>query len=675
MITLKEVLKAVIKELEDKYPESKIQEVFSKYNFEDMIELPNKPAKLLLKRLKFEGQKNTNGKEEYFLYDREIYPGVNIWVADNFSGKSSILNIIRWCLTGKNGLKTNVKKWIHKVMLEFEIRDKVFTMVLDTTSARIKGNLYQESIDQCQVSSLEDELKVEFSFRNSTELEERIQNFFMSNLGLSSLKWTQKSSSRDSLELYESSTSWSTYFKAMFMKSDEYGAFLMPSDQSFGSQTQKVLGMFLGLTLFKLQNRLAFRIDTIRYELAKEEHAKKTDKVDSQSIIDALRNECNDIINQRKKLELELRKLVDQSKMNLLMNELSKNNIALAEAEQRLFSKERELVQIERLLDEEESATIGLKEALHFKLFFNGIRVHTCPHCETKISAEKIRKEQEAHICSVCDEPLVEGTQDQMSYLQTKLDENHTVITELKKERKVIDSDIDNLKSGVSEMEKKRIWLVDELTQLSDIHVSEIEEQIKDLILKQGKIEGRIEELSSNAMEQQEEQLSELEIEKDVLSAMISKVDAEADILNQKLIKQLEESVKEWAIRFGIKSVTDVKIDSRLEPKINQDEEWEGFSDLADGEKLRLKISFFVQLMLLASQSGVGKHPQLLLIDSPGTSELIEKDFREIIDVFKEIDEDHSADCQILIASARQNLKNATHPTKVVVKTNGEPIF
>lgn len=672
MITLNEVKRTVIKELEDKYPDHKIQEVLSRYNFEDMIETPNKPAKLFLKRLKFEGEKIVSGKE-YFCYDREIYPGVNVWVADNFCGKSSVLNIIKWCLTGKNGLKSNVKKWIHQVMLEFEIRDKVYTMVLDATSSRAKGNLFQDSIDH--VSSLENHQNVEFSFKNNTELEERIQIFFMSNLGLSSLKWTQKSSSRDSLELYESSTSWSTYFKAMFMKSDEYSTFLMPKDQVFGNQTQKVLGMFLGLVLFKLQNRLAFRIDMIRYELTKEDHVQNTKKEDSQSTIRLLRSDHESVVNQRKELEQELRVLVDQSKMNSLMNELRRNNIAVAAAEQRSSLKETELVRLNHLLDEEESATIGLKEALHFKMFFNGIQVHTCPHCETKISSEKILKEQEKRVCSVCDEPLNEGTQDQMGYLQSKLEENQALIGDLKKEKKDIELEIADLNSGKLEMERIKNKLTGNLNQFSDIDVEDIEWQIKELLRQQGRIEGRIEELSTDTKEQQTEQISELQMERDVLSAMVSKIDAEADILNQQLIGRLEESVKEWAVRFGIKRVTDVKIDSRLEPKINQDEEWSNFSDLADGEKLRLKISFFVQLMLLASQGGVGKHPQLLLIDSPGTSELIENDFQAIVNVFKKIDENHSSDCQILIASARQNMKNATHPSKAVVKLNGEPVF
>jgi len=598
---------------------------------------------------------------------------VNVWVADNFCGKSSILRIIKWCLTGNNDLKPDIKKWIKIVMLEFMIRDTVYSIKIDNTSARPNGALYQKDI--AQLLCLEEEANVVFTFKSGKEMEERLQSFFMLNMGLYPLKWTQKSSSKDSIELYESSTSWSTYFKALFMKSDEYNAFLLPKEQAYGNQTQKILGMFLGLGLLKIQNRLGFRIDMIKYELAKQDFSKNKDNETANTTIQMLHNEKENVAKEREKLENELNILVNQSKMNELVSQLGRINNALAAANQRLSAKEAQLFHLNRLIEEEESATIGLKEALHFKLFFNGIQVNTCPHCETKISEEKLRREKEEHICSVCHEPLTKGTEEQLKLLKIKLEENQAILSNLRKEKKELESELDDLRLGILELEKNKKELTEELNYFSRIDVNELNERIRELLLQQGKIEGKIEELLEKIDDQKDTYVVEMQLEKEILSLILSKVEEEAKNVNKSIIDQLKNSVKEWVVRFGIKNVQDVKIDSRLEPQIMQNGEWNNFYDLVDGEKLRFKIAFFVQLMLLASQSGVGKHPQLLLIDSPGTNELIEEHFQAIVDVFREIDEKYSDHCQILIASARQSLKNATRPSKAVVKLNGEPLF
>ena len=48
---------------------------------------------LVLNRLIFSGKKITG---EEFLHDKEFYKGINVWIADNMRGKSTIFKIVKF---------------------------------------------------------------------------------------------------------------------------------------------------------------------------------------------------------------------------------------------------------------------------------------------------------------------------------------------------------------------------------------------------------------------------------------------------------------------------------------------------------------------------------------------------------------------------------------------------
>ena len=73
---------------------------------------PGPRCQLRLRRLRFWGEKRG---------DFRFFPGVNVLRAGNDKGKSSVLKMIHFCLTGKNDLKKDVDSWIEHVELYFEL--------------------------------------------------------------------------------------------------------------------------------------------------------------------------------------------------------------------------------------------------------------------------------------------------------------------------------------------------------------------------------------------------------------------------------------------------------------------------------------------------------------------------------------------------------------------------
>lgn len=94
------------------------------------------------------------------------------------------------------------------------------------------------------------------------------------------------------------------------------------------------------------------------------------------------------------------------------------------------------------------------------------------------------------------------------------------------------------------------------------------------------------------------------------------------------------------------------KTDTRATMKLKKGGVSTSFSKVTDGERLRLKLAVVIALIRLGETQGIGRHPGLLLIDSPGSQETSEQDvtqiLRELVEVCKEV-----SHLQIITASAQ----------------------
>ena len=251
---------------------------------------------LLLNRLIFSGDKKNNIS---FKFDQNLYSGINLWIADNFKGKSSVFKIIKFALTGAESYKPDIKNWLKEIILEFQIGEAVYTIFIDKRG-RDKGALYTFGIER--FLELRDtnklngiELEKEFDFKSKKMLEEHLEDFFFDHFSFYRLKYTQKSSSKENFELSTSNLSWATYFKSIYLEASNY-EYLFFENEKFGAQGRKIFEMILGLPLTYPINMLSLQSDTISEKIGKLRLADK-------SITEAK-------INARERIEKEYRKVI-----------------------------------------------------------------------------------------------------------------------------------------------------------------------------------------------------------------------------------------------------------------------------------------------------------------------------------------------------------------------------
>ncbi|MDQ5822768.1 MAG: AAA family ATPase [Chloroflexota bacterium] len=113
------------------------------------------PRTLRVLRVYIEGTKAlpTTSEPDTFVYDRSLRPGLNGWLGDNDSGKSTILKAIRWALTGSDTflhMKGDVLSWIRNVAVEFDVDGSRYTIQYWPRDAapKVSGAIYAEPLDR-----------------------------------------------------------------------------------------------------------------------------------------------------------------------------------------------------------------------------------------------------------------------------------------------------------------------------------------------------------------------------------------------------------------------------------------------------------------------------------------------------------------------------------------------
>lgn len=146
-------------------------------------------------------------------------------------------------------------------------------------------------------------------------------------------------------------------------------------------------------------------------------------------------------------------------------------------------------------------------------------------------------------------------------------------------------------------------------------------------------------------------------------------------VSNKSIIDEFKEIILATLHSLGLDSFSDIEIDSRLRITYVQEGQCLSYSDITEGEQLRVKIALYLSLVQLNSEYGVGNHPRFLIIDSPGKEEADDKYFDGFIEALNVIENKFSEKIQILIGSADRRLCDIISNDKQEIKGKGEAFF
>lgn len=676
------------------------QEIFEVYkeifSFEEVQELLNVSddynkdtpistgKRLIIDRLYIKGEKS-NGTQIDFRY--RLYSGINMLIADNLKGKSSLFKIIQFALTGRDKLKHDIKKWIHEIYLGFKINEKNFTVYLQLNKSRLSGELYSTEIDSVIQNQLGRKHDPIFESHSRSDYETRIQEFFFKQFSYYFLKWTQKVSQKDKNELAEAKTSWKTYFKSIYLESRDSTSLM------YGDQGKKVFQMLLGLELTYPINRLTIKKDKLQFDKGIQQSSNLKQNEDTQRDKQRLQNRLSEIdrelsaLNQSQPERVNINAFYQEyeniiEEINRENAEFISNSNLIQQNKQELnsfdsdrFSNQSELSRITTEIRKTERSINDLHEFIEIGIFFSNLDIKHCPSCNHVISEKRKHAEQREKKCSLCHE-AIEATDTEMNkeIYQNKIDnlietKRKLIVEKGKLEDKVqefqtkyseVSASLETLESKVAEKKdlsplKSRLRELEISINYEKTKVKPDDKAKDDLICERAVLNYQLEHLQERL---QASSLNDYLKKIELLTYAIKKLNAIRYEYGERVIHHLRNIMLDEIHYLGLASITDIIISENLDIMYKQDDDFISFDDIAEGEQLRAKLAFYLSLIQLDIEHNFGRHTRFLIIDSPSKEEGDSQYLAGLSSVLKNIESRFGQKLQILIGTAERGLEN-----------------
>jgi hypothetical protein len=361
---------------------------------------------------------------------------------------------------------------------------------------------------------------------------------------------------------------------------------------------------------------------------------------EAKARIDAARQRLErDLDEARRSLAALPDEVGSAERLERLADEVARLSQALPELDSRLAQAEVDAAQLRTVADEDERSLRDLRENAIAVRFFNGLSPSCCPRCETAIGQERLRREAVILRCSLCSESITEE----------RTEESPDLIEEAEQRRAASAAAADRAEAAVSPLRSERERIAAQLVTAQRALTVEASggafRRRRDAELAVARIEGALRDRSY------EKPPAAPSADEAVVTAALAEAKSEFEAARGDLLTALDDEILRLGRAFGIAGLEEVDLNSNAVMRIQKGGQATSFSHLTAGERLRLRIATVVALLRVGRARGVGRHPGLIIIDSPGAEETSEHDLegllRELRVVAQEIPE-----LQVLVASA-----------------------
>jgi hypothetical protein len=313
---------------------------------------------------------------------------------------------------------------------------------------------------------------------------------------------------------------------------------------------------------------------------------------------------------------------------------------------------------------------LDMRESESARRFFHTLDPTMCPRCDTAITGDRRHDAAATHTCPVCTSRL-DTTTDDMETSAENAAQSQEEQTELA-EQAAVDARqvLDELSAGLTAALRDRDQARTRLEQLA-AHRATIEAR-RQMELERAVLLGRLEEREQViAPPGVDDATTELA----VLRAAQEEAEQRLRSAAGSLFDELNAEVLRLGQRFGIEALESAEVKRNGQMPLRKGGENTSFGRVTRGERLRLKVAVVIAMLRVGQRTGVGRHPGLLLIDSPGADETEPADVTSILRELASIATELSH-LQILTTSAQADLVlDVLDPEHVVVADEGEPLW
>jgi len=586
-----------------------VQAVLARHN---IVDSPTPPASrpLRLKKLAFSGEKRIHTDVAPFSFDWEPQElGVNVIATDrNLVGKSSIFQAMLWALRGEpKSLTTTVQGWVQQVLAEFQAGDRHIRIQFGITENVPRGSIDLLNKDGSNTYSL--------PFSSAEVFKSHMNSVMLDALALEPIATSRDVPSQEKTVMY--SDGWAAYT----------GAFLFDSDSSalIGEHTgsdlaQRLLQVFLGIpwatTLF--QARAAKRVTESLVQTRK----RKLGQLGTQSV-DQLHARLTEIRQQitngtarenaLAQLE-EVRKKYEQLSLDVshLKAATTAVDAEVAAGTEELFGRKRALLEIE--------------EEMAASRFLGRLSPTCCPRCTQAFATSRLQTERISGECSVCLTQVEPGTAVDFDALKVTAKKD---VTKFEKVLATVTAKAQELKRDFEKARKDLETAAEQLAKLSASGTAQEEQKLR---LEAARLEGMLEAVSKLVQTDTGE-----EADLAVLTAATDVAKEEVELAAEAVLERSGDLIRDLVQRLGMLDVEKVVLKRSASLEVHKGGSQSTFTKLSPGERLRVRIATVIALLQASQQFGAGRHPGLLVIDSPAKEEMADANVEEMLAALAEL--------------------------------------
>lgn len=570
--------------------------------------------------------------EFVWLVDAGLY---GVGSHENFRGKSSVLEIVLWALRGRCGLQADVRRMVHRVELDFCVDDEPLRVRFDDVTGQPVGGVVRRSGNELELAT----------FTSATQFEAAMGELMMSRLGLTPIPaWQSSPGKADGQPV---SHSWAAYAGALFVADASLDNLL--GDTSFSGLAGRLLHMFVGTPWASTMVEAQVAARQAQQEL---DAARRRATSDAAARV-AERDNLAEQLEQARARLAELPDVSDPDTVASLVEDASSAAMIVTSLRGEHAAAVAEIKGLRGELNTAKARRLDLIEDALARRFFNSISPTACPRCAAPVTAERLQGEREAQCCSVCTSglDLELYAQEVIVAASAPTDERADALTAAALSRAdgtnplasaVDDSGEDEeqpvdelaaLTSAVDAAEQRRAQLAERLGEAESTYARLREplaaashartaarmRQAAELVV--ARLEGALGQAQRTAGLTQDGPAEALTRRFTVLQTAEKLAKKRVSNAQTAMLSAVGEEVLRLGRAFGIEALERVVLRGNATLEVHKGGVKTSYSKCTRGEKLRLKVATALALLRVGFSTGVGRHPGLLLVDSPGAEE------------------------------------------------------
>jgi hypothetical protein len=619
------------------------------------------PRPIQLLRLRVAGDRSVEPRGPF---DREFRfdAGLTVLAADNLRGKTSVFEMITWCLRGspRSNLQGVVRSWLSGLECDAVVagRPLGFRLALnrgELVEGRVLSATGAENLIGVQSARPGSGVVEILRASDQDVFAARVEALMMELLHLERLEYA--SSRADAGKV---SFGWPAYFGALYLPPGGEAALL--GDVIVGGLAGRLLQVFLDLPGAALLTRL---------KTAKEQRddADRTAAADARRMRRLLESQRESALERLADVRNELADLTDPPTMVDLVAGVSALTASAITAESGLRDAREiyEALRWQRQVDEKRLNDVLEHRAA--RILFHALDPQFCPRCEGPIRPARRAAERTGGVCAVCTEPVDHGAADR-PHAEDAEQEARWRLTASREAEALAFGHRDKVADYAAQ---RRSELADAEKLLAAVRGDEIEDRRRRLGHEVARLEGAVaawESLPGSDNPRRDTIGTVLDVAVEILT------DGQA-AASQNLFDELNHDIAELARGFGFRNLDRVAIDraGRLRVfKTGGPQEW--FRTQSPGERLRLRVAVVVALLRMGHRHGVATHPGLLLIDSPRSEEVQDDDAAALLTALEQLCVE-TPGLQILVTTADEHLVRRTlrHAAIITPPDSGQPLW